>query len=130
VNQNYIHTRALGDVTDHLEADRLEIVEDCAAVGVLTAADVAPRFGLTRAELTKWLNAKGVTFTELRDSGRRRFARTLFTAMEWQYSEIEVAEPWPVSNGTVRTWIQRYAREDEFEPPADPTVSGELEVGR
>lgn len=128
VNPNYIHAGALGDVTDHREADRLEIVKECAALGVLTVDEVAPRFGVSSSSLTDWLHRRDVYWSNLRREGRRRFARTLYTATEWGYSQSEVVDPWPVHNGTLSVWMQRYAREAGFKPPADPSIDGTVGV--
>lgn len=117
VNPNYIHLDALPP----LDVDREQHVRRCAALGVLPAKDIAPRFGISKPSLIEWLGHRDIQFKELRRDGQRRVARTLHTAMAWGHTQSAVTEPWPVPAGTVSYWIQRYAREGGFEPPADPS---------
>ncbi len=125
VNPNYIHAGTVATI----DADRYEAAKECAHLGTLTVPDVAPRFGVSPSTLTDWLHRRDVQWSDWRRVGRRRFARTMRTAMEWGKTQQAVTEPWPVEAGTVCTWIQRYARNTDWEPPADPTLTGAVEVG-
>ncbi|ELZ84437.1 hypothetical protein C453_12861 [Haloferax elongans ATCC BAA-1513] len=119
VNPNYVHLRKLDNMIE--SGDRREIVERCASYGTLTVADVAPRFGISEMGLRRWLTRKGITWSELRQEGITRLARTIHTASAWGHSELRYARVLPRPEGTIRSWVQKYARDVDFEPPADPS---------
>ncbi|RDZ61414.1 hypothetical protein C5B90_19275 [Haloferax sp. Atlit-12N] len=118
-NPQYVHLDSLQTMPE--KGDRMEIIERCAAYGTLTVGDVAPRLGITKGSLRRWLTRKNVPWSHLRHEGIVRLARTLRTASEWGYSERRHARVLPRAEGTVRSWIQNHARDTDFEPPADPS---------
>lgn len=125
INPDYCHLDALPT----LAVDRELHLRRCAELGVLRIADVAPRFGITTESLRTWISRKGFEWQALRMDGIRRFARTLQTAIQWGEREQDVAGCWPRKRGTVRAQIQKFARDEEFDAPTDPTVNGHLTDG-
>lgn len=126
VNPNYIHLDALPT----MEVDREAHLRRCASLGVLTRADVAPRFGVTTESLERWLTRHEFSWFDHRKEGIRRFARTLYVAADWGRTQQEVAAFWPRKAGTIRKWIYRYGCEEGFHSPADPSRGSNFTEGQ
>lgn len=105
------------------DAERREILRDAASLGVLDRRDVAPRFGITAGSLRQWISRKDVAWEARRYQGRQRLARTVYTIYKWtDRTEQGVIAPFPVPDGTLKAWIQKFVREDEtWSVPADPS---------
>lgn len=125
VNPNYIHLDALPP----LEVDREDHLRRCAALGVLRIEDLAPRFGVTTGSLRTWISRKDIDWRQRRTEGCRQFARTLQTAIKWGHTESEITGCWPRKRGTVRAQIQKFARDEGFAAPPDPSTDSAFLAG-
>jgi len=121
INPNYIHDHPWQ--SSQCDADEREaILRHAARLGAVTRADVAPRFGVTKKGVEKWIRRHDIPWKEWRATGLRRLTRTLLTVRAWSDRSLPaVADPLPSPNGTVKSWVQRYARDEAWSPPADPS---------
>lgn len=121
LNPTYIHEHPW-QVSQCTPDEREAILRHAAGLGALTRADVAPRFGITKKGVQKFIRRYDIPWQEWRETGLRRLARTLLTVRAWTDRSLPaVADPLPSPNGTVKSWVQRYGRADGWTPPADPS---------
>lgn len=116
-NPRYVHDHTLEVVSGK---SKLDYYLDAARIGVLDISDVAPRFGVTKSGVDKYLRYHGYQWGELRRDGQTRFARTVKTIDNWtDYSLAEIAVCVPQSPRTVQRWVSQHAA--DYEPPVDPS---------
>lgn len=126
-NPEYVHPSAQNYITGWEE--RREIAEAAASLGYVGPSQVGRMFGYdpeSRMENTfsgaAW--RMGLPWEELREAGYDRMARTWKTIYEWGYYQREIAAAFDVSQSVVSRALSRV---EEFEPPADPTATQEVE---
>jgi len=121
INPGYVHDHPWQS-SQCSPAEREAILREAARLGGLSRADVAPRFGVTKKGVMKIIRRNDIPWQEWRGDGVRRLARTLLTVRAWSDRSLPaIAAPLPCPTGTVKSWVQRYARDEEFTPPPDPS---------
>lgn len=118
-NPDYVHLGSFdhGIVSD--DCERVEILRRLADTGVPRLADLAPRFGMTMAELEWFCEREQVGWRERRREGRRRLKRTCMVAVSWGYSVERVARAYSLPVRVVWHWL---AGMDSSWVPADPSL--------
>lgn len=88
----------------------------------ITAKWFATHFGHTTQSFHDWLDVRGLTWSSQKKANRVLFGRSLYTITEWdtQYSQRGLSRLMPIPTHTVMTWINRYGKETEWQPPEHP----------
>ena len=121
LNPSYIHGHPWQTSQCSAE-EREQILRHAARLGLLTREDVAPRLGMTKKGVMKVISRNDIPWQELRGEGVRRLARTVLTVRAWSDRSLpQVAEPLPAPVGSIKSYVQRYARDDGWTPPEDPS---------
>lgn len=121
VNPNYIHVAALKPSIKEPRY-RIEELRYAASIGILSMADVAPRFGAeTRNSVYHFCRRRDIPWKQWRQWGKRRISRTARLIYEWEdYSIRSIAETLGLPRTTLKDWMSRYHAAD-WEVPPDPS---------
>lgn len=121
-NPYYPHQRALAPGG---WGSRVEHLQECARIGVYDTADIAPRLDMSEGRLRGWLSENDIPWNDWRAEGRKRLGRTIRVTNAWTDRGIkDVSDLLPKNYTRVKKWAVRYAREDGWAAPEDPSLVG------
>ena len=121
VNPNYIHVTAL-DPSIKDRRYRVEELRRSASIGLLSSADIAPRFGVEHGDgVHEFCRRWQIPWGDWRQWGKCRLARTAKLAWEWgAHSKGTLCDAFGLPRTTLHDWIHEHYAAD-FEVPADPS---------
>lgn len=118
-NPAYTHTHNI-DI-DHPQ-DRREHIKLCGEVGIFSLATLGEWHNVSKQSVHQWMENERYTWSDLREIGKRRFARTLETIVAWtDYGVTELCRLFPQSRSTIQYWRDQYA--SDMEVPVEPSLT-------
>jgi hypothetical protein len=121
-NPNYIHydTRVRQDPIDNSQ-DRLDFFHKHKINPHLSSRFYAKHWDMKPRSASKFLYRRGIRISDERHYARKRLGKTLYTRMQWDdVQAVEVIDPLPFPNRTIRDWINFFAKDAEWLPPKNP----------